>query len=322
MASDNSSTDETIEVSALTPEAGDPESAPPQAGTVLDETVKMEAWAGPCLASEPYPPGIPQAEGTLEAGQGAELPSTPVDAPDTQPTVRVDVAPISETQPTVPILPPAPVEEATVRVAVPQPAALASDSAEPPPFIRRGARWSLSSLSGWHAIAAGGVAILLILACTGSYLTASKNMASLGPFQFATLTPSPTATPTQAPATATLPPSPTLPPTHTPLPATSTPALPLATETPVRPPPTALEVGVQAKVTPPEGSPLNVRATAGIGGELVGKLQKDAQVKIVDGPVEANDLTWWKIDDGAGLVGWSAAGAGGVTYLEPLAWAP
>jgi hypothetical protein len=312
MANETGPVDETIEVNDLTPETSGLDSAPssPQAGKVPDETVKMDS----APASPPTPPDVEQ---------DAKFPSAPaVDAPDTQPTVRVDVAPISETQPTVPILPPMPVEEPTVKVPVPQPTALASGSAEPPPFIRRGTGFRLSSLSGWHAIAAGGIGILLILACIGSYLSVSKNMASIGPFQFHTSTPSPTATPTRAPATPTLPPSPTTPPTHTPLPATSTPLVPAATETPVRPPPTELEVGVLAKVTPPEGYPLNVRATAGIGGEQVGELQNGTEVKIVDGPAEANDLTWWKIDDGAGLVGWSAAGAGGETYLEPLGWAP
>ena len=77
-----------------------------------------------------------------------------------------------------------------------------------------------------------------------------------------------------------------------------------------------------AKVTPPEGIKLKVRAAAGVAGQVLGELAADAQVKIVEGPTDANNLKWWKVDNGQGLVGWSAQGSGGDTYLTPVGWAP
>jgi hypothetical protein len=78
---------------------------------------------------------------------------------------------------------------------------------------------------------------------------------------------------------------------------------------------------VLAKVTPPEGIKLKVRDKASTAGAVLGELDATAQVTIVDGPTDANGITWWKVDTGKGLSGWSAEGVGGVKYLVPVGWA-
>ena len=135
-----------------------------------------------------------------------------------------------------------------------------------------------------------------------------------------TATKTPTQTATRA-ATATS----VFPPTATKAPATPTPVPPTATLAPPtatpRPAPTALGKDVLARVAPPEGLKLRVRETASAAGKLLGELDKDAQVTILEGPTDANGIKWWKVDNGKGLVGWSAEGLGTDKYLVPIGWA-
>lgn len=264
--------------------------------TSQQETVEMPA---PTL-----PPENSLAE-TVKASPPPAVEQLAVEqSPTTQPTLRVEPRLLVETQPTVPIKPSA---DAAAPVAPTWP------SGEPPPFIRRSGGWGLAAISGWVLIALGGVAILLILLSCGLLAPSMRGMLTLN-----TLTPTATHTPLP---TATWPPSPTATraPTNTPVVATPTPAAP--TNTP-RPAPTKLEIGVLARVTPPEGLKLKVRDKAGIDGQVLGELEAGAQVKIIDGPGQASGLTWWKVDNGQGLVGWSAEGSGGLTYLVIIGWAP
>jgi hypothetical protein len=64
-----------------------------------------------------------------------------------------------------------------------------------------------------------------------------------------------------------------------------------------------------------------VRDNASTAGKILGELDANTQVTIVDGPTDANGITWWKVDNGNGLSGWSAEGVGGVKYLVPVGWA-
>jgi len=133
----------------------------------------------------------------------------------------------------------------------------------------------------------------------------------------ATKTPTQTAT-RAATATSVFPPTATkAPATPTPMPLTATPAPPTATP---RPAPTALGKDVLARVLP-EDPKLKVRETASAAGKLLGELDKDAQVTILEGPTDANGIKWWKVDNGKGLVGWSAEGLGTDKYLVPVGWA-
>jgi len=161
----------------------------------------------------------------------------------------------------------------------------------------------------------GAVAVLILLvAILVAVLLATRGQALMASLS---LSKAPTPTATQ-PAT----PVPVFPPTFTPTPfvPTATPIPPTVTPTP-RPAPTALAVNVLAKVTPPEGLKLKVREKASTTSVVLGELDKDAQVAILDGPTTADGIRWWKVDNGKGLIGWSAEGLGGDTYLVPVGWA-
>lgn len=157
----------------------------------------------------------------------------------------------------------------------------------------------------------GVVAVLVLLAL----ILVAVILARSGPQILASLNPTKTPTPTRRVlATATPPP-------------TFTPALPTAVPTPApptatpRPAPTTLAKDVLAKVIPPEGLKLKVRKTASTNGDVLGELELNVQVTILEGPTDANNITWWKVDNGKGLVGWSAEGVEGVKYLIPVGWA-
>lgn len=90
----------------------------------------------------------------------------------------------------------------------------------------------------------------------------------------------PTATPTRAPTTT---PIPTLTPTTAP----------------------TLQVGGTATVTTTGGDILNMRNGAGRGYELVAKLSAGTVVMLLEGPVEADGLRWWRIRTPDGMEGWA-----------------
>lgn len=126
----------------------------------------------------------------------------------------------------------------------------------------------------------------------------------------------PGAAATPAPARTAVPPA-TSTPRPTVPPPTETP-IPTSTFTPIpTPTPLSLAVGGRARVVLPEGR-LNVRADPGTAADLLGRLAPGTEVSIVDGPARRNDLVWWKVDDGAGLVGWAAEGDGTARWLEPI----
>ena len=162
-------------------------------------------------------------------------------------------------------------------------------------------------------ILVGLVAVLVLMMVVLIGVLVVRNGPTLLSGLTSTKTPTPTAT---RPATATPPPTATRPPT-TPTPRPT--AVP-PTKAP-RPAPTALAKDVLAKVTPPQDVKLKVRDQASTAGKVLGELDRDVEVAIVDGPTEANGITWWKVDDRKGLVGWSAEGVGTDKYLLPVGWA-
>jgi SH3-like domain-containing protein len=141
----------------------------------------------------------------------------------------------------------------------------------------------------WRVLLPLGLLFLTMLACGGFQVRVTPTPTSTPPR--ATIEPAarPTAVviaPTTAVPTATLTPTAVLT-------ATVTPGFGLAP-------------GKAVRVTASGG--LNVRDQASTSGKQVGKLNPGAVVKLRSGPKEANGYTWWQIDDGAGLVGWVAAG--------------
>ncbi|NJN83077.1 MAG: SH3 domain-containing protein [Caldilineaceae bacterium] len=88
-----------------------------------------------------------------------------------------------------------------------------------------------------------------------------------------------------------------------------------ATFTPTPPPGSVLAVGQPARVTAPAG--LNLRDNATSSGRLILQLGTGVLVNIVEGPVSAEDFTWWKLDDRQGNIGWAADGDGETEWLSP-----
>jgi len=76
-----------------------------------------------------------------------------------------------------------------------------------------------------------------------------------------------------------------------------------ATATPV--PPSA-STPRQARVIASGG--LNVRETASAKAKLVGRLNGNSVATVLEGPTQAENYDWYRIDNGAGVVGWVAAG--------------
>lgn len=66
-----------------------------------------------------------------------------------------------------------------------------------------------------------------------------------------------------------------------------------------------LEIGGQARINTTAGDKLNVRTDAGRSFELVTQLVPGVIVTVIEGPVAADNLTWWKIRTPDGLEGWA-----------------
>lgn len=110
--------------------------------------------------------------------------------------------------------------------------------------------------------------------------------------------------PPMSPAVVTLIPGPS----STPLiPPTSTVSiLPVPTATV---PPNTIGIGVYVMITGTEGSGLRMRKDPGTQGELL-FLGNDSEVfKVKDGPVQADDLTWWFLEAPYDVTraGWAAS---------------
>lgn len=148
----------------------------------------------------------------------------------------------------------------------------------------------------WPILLAFSTLLLAVLACGGFQVRVT-----------------PTALPPQA-AQATAEPTTTLvPPTETPVPPSPT-AAPTSIPTQA---PTGMTVGAQARVA--AGGGLNVREQPTAKGKLLGRLNVNVVVRLVEGPTQADNYAWWKVDNGAGLVGWVAAGPENDPWLTPVA---
>lgn len=81
-------------------------------------------------------------------------------------------------------------------------------------------------------------------------------------------------------------------------------------------PPSRLQIGMRARVTP--GDPNALRAGPGTGADI-GIIRAGQDFTILDGPqCDAKlGLTWWKVNF-RGVIGWTAEGQAGVYWLEPL----
>ncbi len=149
----------------------------------------------------------------------------------------------------------------------------------------------------WPILLAFCALLLAVLACGGFQVRVTPTVA-----------PSPEAVSVTEEPTATLAPS-----TATPVPVAPT-AAPTATPTQA---PTGMAIGAQARVA--AGGGINVREQPSAQAKQLGRLNANVVVKLIEGPTQADNYAWWKIDNGAGLVGWVAAGPQNDPWLIPAA---
>lgn len=76
-----------------------------------------------------------------------------------------------------------------------------------------------------------------------------------------------------------------------------------------------LAPGRKARVTAPAG--LNYRESPSANAALIGQFGTGILVTILEGPVSADNFTWWRIDDGQANVGWAADGDGETVWISP-----
>ncbi|MBZ0278035.1 MAG: SH3 domain-containing protein, partial [Anaerolineae bacterium] len=75
-----------------------------------------------------------------------------------------------------------------------------------------------------------------------------------------------------------------------------------------------LVVGGQGRVTP--GDPNNVRDAAARSGAKIGAIPGGEAFSVLEGPVCADGLNWWRVSYGD-LTGWTVEGASGAYWVEP-----
>jgi len=98
---------------------------------------------------------------------------------------------------------------------------------------------------------------------------------------------------------------------------TRTPIFPTPTPTPTEMP-AVLQVGGSAQVVNIEGSVLRGRQQPNLKASATAAFKSGARVRILEGPVEADGFTWWKIEGESGT-GWSAQQSKeGVVWLQPI----
>jgi uncharacterized protein YgiM (DUF1202 family) len=76
-----------------------------------------------------------------------------------------------------------------------------------------------------------------------------------------------------------------------------------------------LAPGLPARVTAPGG--LNYRESPASNAALLGQFGAGQLVTILEGPISADNFTWWRIDDGQANVGWAADGDGTTVWISP-----
>ena len=146
--------------------------------------------------------------------------------------------------------------------------------------------------SHWPLFLALAMLLLAMLACGGFQVRVTP-------------TPKPSATATESKPAATVPPAKT---TASASKAEAT-ATPTATTAPS---PTAAPVGLApgAKARVAASGGINIRDKASAKGKRVGRLNANAVVTLLEGPTQADNYAWWKIDNGAGAGGLGRARPG------------
>lgn len=85
------------------------------------------------------------------------------------------------------------------------------------------------------------------------------------------------------------------------------------------PTPQALfQIGMSVRVQTTEGEILNLRRAASRDAEVILYLEDDMLLVLVDGPVQAEGYTWWRVRTSEGIEGWAAEYNGQIQTLVPL----
>ena len=155
---------------------------------------------------------------------------------------------------------------------------------------------------------------VIVLGLAIRALTGRKEKATPTPLPMATLAPLPTFTSTPNSLVATMQPSGAMPPATSPL------GTPLPAE--AAPPPTAtaassassdaIAIGQMVMVTGTGQDRLSLRKAPTTKAERVRIVKDGVKLTIIDGPVQADGFTWWKVRTPKGYEGWAVE-----AYLEP-----
>ena len=81
-----------------------------------------------------------------------------------------------------------------------------------------------------------------------------------------------------------------------------------------------LRPGIQAVVAgSPDDPPNRVRSEASTSAEIIAQIYPDHMVRVLEGPVCADGLVFWKVKSESipGGMGWTAEGDGKEYWLEP-----
>jgi len=84
------------------------------------------------------------------------------------------------------------------------------------------------------------------------------------------------------------------------------------------PTPVVLGPGVRAQVTTQGSARLSLRQEPRAESELITRLIADTEVTVVDGPVQKDGYTWWKVETDEGQTGWVAQGDETTLWLTPI----
>jgi hypothetical protein len=78
-----------------------------------------------------------------------------------------------------------------------------------------------------------------------------------------------------------------------------------------------IQIGDNVVVTVGADGLLKVRSTAGLSGKVQHQVKDGVQLKVEEGPVEADGYRWWKLS-GSNISGWAAEGSGDEKWIKPL----
>jgi len=91
------------------------------------------------------------------------------------------------------------------------------------------------------------------------------------------------------------------------------------TPAPVTPPGAVLAPGGTARVQTTAGDMLRVRTGPGLSFAIATQLTNGTLVSVLEGPVSADGLSWWRIDAPGRGSGWAVEGVmDGASYLQTL----